>query len=392
MQPWLFILVNVAIAAFVGGLTNFYAIKMLFHPRNPVELLGRRVPFTPGLIPKRKSQIAEALGDVVASYLVTAEGLQELLEDETFRDGAKERLTAGIRSFLERDPDMTVRSLALDYWTEEEWRAKKTALAGFLRDLSRRGITYVWKERGLAGQRLGELIPDWSDERVERLSASAEEMIVQALRQEIVSPRGQRMLRDMASGVVDRAGGFLGALAGIFMDEDKTVQRLTPFLIEQLGSDTVRGAIRGMIGRQIREAAGWTVEEAVSRAAGGQDPLQWLKIKAGTALRFEEWFGELEQDAIGRRLLRYEHVWTEWVKRGVDGGLGLLGRQMPAIVRALSLPKLVKQQVEKFPIERLEHIILSVSGKEFKAITWLGAVLGGIIGLIQSMLLLAFGS
>ena len=33
MQNWLFILVNVCVAAFVGGITNHFAIKMLFHPR-----------------------------------------------------------------------------------------------------------------------------------------------------------------------------------------------------------------------------------------------------------------------------------------------------------------------------------------------------------------------
>jgi uncharacterized membrane protein YheB (UPF0754 family) len=55
-------------------------------------------------------------------------------------------------------------------------------------------------------------------------------------------------------------------------------------------------------------------------------------------------------------------------------------------MKAVNLPQLVQEQVEKFPIERLEEVILSVSGREFRAITWLGVLLGGIIGLFQSLL------
>ncbi|MGV2805536.1 DUF445 family protein, partial [Clostridium perfringens] len=64
-----------------------------------------------------------------------------------------------------------------------------------------------------------------------------------------------------------------------------------------------------------------------------------------------------------------------------------LERSIPAAMKAVNLPQLVQEQVEKFPIERLEEIILSVSGREFRAITWRGVLLGGVIGLFQSMLI-----
>jgi uncharacterized membrane protein YheB (UPF0754 family) len=70
----------------------------------------------------------------------------------------------------------------------------------------------------------------------------------------------------------------------------------------------------------------------------------------------------------------------------LDKGLGFLERSIPGAMKAVNLPQLVQEQVEKFPIERLEEVILSVSGREFRAITWLGVLLGGIIGLLQSLL------
>jgi len=389
MQPWLFILVNVAIAAFVGGLTNHYAIKMLFHPRKAIYLLGRRVPFTPGLIPKRKTEIAASLGDVVASYLVTPEGLRDLIARASFREGAVARIRAKLMETALADPPVTPRSLGVGRWGEEGWSARKSEWAGKLQQAALDGIERLWVDRGWSKRTVAELAPGWSSETVEAWSAAAEELVVDALRDELLSPRGQQLIRSMTTGMMDRAGGFLGALAGIFMDEDKVVARLTPVLVEQLQGDTVRKAIRGMIAKQLRDAGAWTLEEAAARLSGSDEPLAWLKEKAGEILRLESRADDLEETNISGWLSRNESTWERWLQGAAAAAFELLERSMGQIVEAIELPRLVKEQVEKFPIERLETIILSVSGKEFQAITWLGAALGGMIGLIQSLLLLA---
>jgi putative Mg2+ transporter-C (MgtC) family protein len=46
----------------------------------------------------------------------------------------------------------------------------------------------------------------------------------------------------------------------------------------------------------------------------------------------------------------------------------------------MHLAKIVEEQVEAFSLERLEEIIISIAKSELKMITWLGALLGGIIG------------
>ena len=62
MQSLLYIAASAAVASAIGGVTNYLAIRMLFHPRRELRVLGRRIPFTPGLIPKRQPEIADALG------------------------------------------------------------------------------------------------------------------------------------------------------------------------------------------------------------------------------------------------------------------------------------------------------------------------------------------
>jgi uncharacterized membrane protein YheB (UPF0754 family) len=56
------------ISAFIGWITNLLAIKMLFHPRNPVKILGITIH---GIFPKRQRQFAEKLGKLVGQELLS---------------------------------------------------------------------------------------------------------------------------------------------------------------------------------------------------------------------------------------------------------------------------------------------------------------------------------
>lgn len=71
----------VAIGAFIGYGTNLIAIKMLFHPSKEMRLLGRRVPFTPGVIPKNQGRLARAVGEAIAGTLLTARDFEDALKD-----------------------------------------------------------------------------------------------------------------------------------------------------------------------------------------------------------------------------------------------------------------------------------------------------------------------
>ncbi|MBQ6582718.1 MAG: DUF445 family protein [Mogibacterium sp.] len=68
----------------IGYCTNYLAVKMLFRPRTEKYLFGKRLPLTPGAIPKGKARLAKAAGEVVAKYLVTGDDIGDrLLADET---------------------------------------------------------------------------------------------------------------------------------------------------------------------------------------------------------------------------------------------------------------------------------------------------------------------
>lgn len=66
------------IAAFIGWLTNWIAVKMLFHPKEKTKILF--IEFQ-GIFPKRQAQLAEKLGEVVAKELISTGDIKALLKD-----------------------------------------------------------------------------------------------------------------------------------------------------------------------------------------------------------------------------------------------------------------------------------------------------------------------
>jgi uncharacterized membrane protein YheB (UPF0754 family) len=72
MNYWLLLLP--IISAFIGWVTNWIAIKMLFHPRQPKRILGITLH---GIFPKRQQVFAEKLGKLVRDELLSFEDIEE---------------------------------------------------------------------------------------------------------------------------------------------------------------------------------------------------------------------------------------------------------------------------------------------------------------------------
>ena len=62
------------ISGFIGWVTNWVAIKMLFHPKNPVKFLGLTFH---GIFPKRQQQFAEKLGKLVSDELLSFSEIEQ---------------------------------------------------------------------------------------------------------------------------------------------------------------------------------------------------------------------------------------------------------------------------------------------------------------------------
>lgn len=98
------IILPIAVGALIGYCTNYIAIKMLFHPRKPVRVFGRTLPFTPGVIPRNQKRIAGAVGRAVGESLLTGDDLMRLLKKEEVKQEISQKLADEIM-----DPERTLR-------------------------------------------------------------------------------------------------------------------------------------------------------------------------------------------------------------------------------------------------------------------------------------------
>jgi uncharacterized membrane protein YheB (UPF0754 family) len=67
------------VGALIGWVTNYIAIRLLFRPLAPLRISFLNLTFQ-GLIPKRREQIAEKVGHVVAEQLFSMDELSDRLD------------------------------------------------------------------------------------------------------------------------------------------------------------------------------------------------------------------------------------------------------------------------------------------------------------------------
>ena len=89
------------ISAFIGYVTNYIAVMMLFRPHRPVRLMGLTLH---GLVPRRQKDIAASLGAMIERDLLSHEDIQAAL--------ASTETTVEATAFLNEQIDLFIQNLA----------------------------------------------------------------------------------------------------------------------------------------------------------------------------------------------------------------------------------------------------------------------------------------
>jgi len=180
------------LAALVGWITNFLAIKMLFHPHQPKKILG--ITFH-GVFPKRQPQIAENLGSLVANELLSMKDVAQKIEDLSTQPEALDAVGKRI--------EKTIRGKLISAFP---------MLSMFLTDDMIVKVTNLFK---------GEL-EDFLKESAQELAIKMEKSVdIQALVREKVQAFSSNKIEELLVGFmaqefrfIERIGAVLGFLIG----------------------------------------------------------------------------------------------------------------------------------------------------------------------------------
>lgn len=101
------------VGAIIGYFTNYIAVKMLFHPYKEVKILGCRLPFTPGVIPKNKPRLARAIAHTVSDVLLTKQDIAGLITDSAV-ESAGTAIVESSGLFGDKSPDELAQVFGMD--------------------------------------------------------------------------------------------------------------------------------------------------------------------------------------------------------------------------------------------------------------------------------------
>lgn len=139
-MEWMKLISAPLIGALIGYCTNYIAVKMLFRPIKPVMIGNFRVPFTPGIIPKRKPALAHAIGAMVGKSLVGEQEIRNVLTSANMKEAVVGSITSAIEGTLKEKSIHEVASLAMD---EEKYNTKKAAAVDYVSDKIVEGVQSI---------------------------------------------------------------------------------------------------------------------------------------------------------------------------------------------------------------------------------------------------------
>jgi uncharacterized membrane protein YheB (UPF0754 family) len=104
------------IGGFIGWMTNVFAIKLLFRPFKPVNILGYKLQ---GLIPKRREDIAESIGETIDKELVSIEEIVDGFIEGLDKSEIKNMINNKIKEIIKRKlPPLIPVSMVMSFVTD----------------------------------------------------------------------------------------------------------------------------------------------------------------------------------------------------------------------------------------------------------------------------------
>ena len=384
----------------IGYYTNDIAIKMLFRPYKAVYIFGRKVPFTPGLIPSNQERLGQNVANAIMKSLLTPEELQNLARKLL----QPERVQSGI---------LWVLRLVIDQIKGDKNPRSTAILAGILRDLLGESLPRLLKvlarqETFLEtqiNQIFDKVLLEFkiSEEQSSRLADWLIEVVLppDALRQIIVDFLTDRTIQTIDESFREKTSGTYWVVANLFglkntltrlrtfcLDEKEATNKRLEELIRDLKMrDRIKELLQNLslqnlpVGtvRQLRK----TIRDSVR---------QYLQNSGGDLLKELTQSADWERISIVllNRLSSSPMVNTSLEVVARDLALILekyLTQDLEAIVAQaipiLSIDQVIVERVKTTSPAELEDAIEGIVRNELQAIVSLGGILGFFVGLFQ---------
>lgn len=490
-------IIGALIGAVIGYITNWLAIKMLFRPREAKYIFGMKLPFTPGLIPKEKSRIANKVGETVGTHLLNSDSLSKALKDDKikskFNEVAKEKINQVINSnsTLEESLKNTlgenyyalkgnminnITKTILESIQEEEFKNKvkfyivdsikerlnknPEKIIDFInsnkfreviintleeektRDIIGKALLKEVKTLGKEDLTIEEVIPEnikpYIEEYVKSQKDTLVDIIKNLLRDDEVSYKIKSAINDNIPSIVsmflsgDVIYGKLVSLVDKSLSEEENKEYICDaalaFVHESMKkkvSDVINNVGEEKL-EVISDALGDKISKKLNTEENIDSIISKLNCKISSFNSYEEiikvLFNDYENilidniDSMISQIVNnnqlsgeiskiIEKVFDKFLqnslndicynKQNLENSImsildnlynDFVENKSAKVLEIVDISSIVEEQINAFEVDYAEEIIIGIANKELKAITWLGALLGGILGILSPLL------
>ncbi|WP_041122503.1 DUF445 domain-containing protein [Jeotgalibacillus alimentarius] len=378
MEIALLLLVMMTVGAVIGGFTNSLAIKMLFRPYKAVYIGKWRVPFTPGLIPKRREELARQLGLMVVNHLLTAESLKA-----KFLNTEKEKaLTAWLQKECRKvfEIDDSVEAVLNRFDLESPVPYLEHTMDNWIED------QYDQLKEKYMFLTLRETLPEQWQQRLDQKVTSVSTYILEKGEDYFSSEEGKEKVQTMIDDFL-KTRGTLGSMVQMVMGNTSLADKVQPEIIKFLKHPGTHDILEQVLHKEWEKVKDWQWERAFSIVTD-RDLIIRLKGILKERMNLNEWmnkpFGSVIQPLENRLI-------EDLIPKASLKAKDILIERIEDILSKMRLQEIVREQVDSFEVSRLEELVLGISKREFKMITYLGALLGGLIGIVQGVFVLLTG-
>ena len=311
----------------IGYITNDIAIRMLFRPHKAKYIMGVHIPFTPGIIPKEKGRIAEALGGVISENLMN----KDVLERYLLSDDMVGKVRFAVEEFIETQKynKETVKEFLCHYLSEEE-------MSAISQNVNESLTKQTYKK--LADPSVGEKVAHIAiDQVAKKLSVDGAEELLAGLGGAIGGLGG------LAAGLL--GGNIVARFLGMLREP---AERFLTDNINNMLKNNGKEIVSNMIDGEVEEF----LNKPVCKLLEGHDDQQKQAVNT-----------------------------VESIYRAI------INDYLPKILDSIDISKIVRERINEMDVNETEKLIFQVMDKELKAIVWLGAGLGFIMGSINCLML-----
>ncbi|HYX13556.1 MAG TPA: DUF445 family protein [Nostoc sp.] len=397
---WLYVSPPV-LGGIIGYFTNDIAIKMLFRPYRAIFIAGRRVPFTPGLIPRNQERLALNISKTIMGSLLTPQELQNLAR----RLLETERVQGAILWLLR---------LAIEQIKTDKNEKSAKIVAGILRDLIGESLPRLLKVlarredflEAQINQIFDQILLEFqlSEEQATRLADWLLQGVLppDVLRQTIVDFLTDRTIQIIDEGFREKTSGTYWVVANLFGLRN-TLTRLRTFCLDEkeaantrlqeLTKDLqMRDRIRKLLQnlslqnlpmgtvRQLRKTTRESVRHYLQNSGsdflqGLTDSVDWENIAVVLLNRLST------SPVVNTSLEVMSQELALILDKYLEKDLEVIVAQAIPI---LSIDQVIVDRVKSTSPADLEAAIEGIVKNELQAIVTLGGVLGFVIGLLQT--------